>query len=152
MHNSIPITEFIGRLLKDCRLAVLATEGKGQPHASLIAITAVSFRQIIFATYKNTRKFENLKFNSRVAVLIQGEDKDSSGQNKIFALTAFGHASEVRESELEEAVSEHIKRHPDLANLLESSDFALFRTQVEAYQIVHGIDDVSWLNVEDAGD
>jgi hypothetical protein len=45
-----------------------------------------------------------------------GEDKDSSGQNKIFALTAFGHASEVRKPELEEAVSEHIKMHPDLAS------------------------------------
>ncbi|MBN2633569.1 MAG: pyridoxamine 5'-phosphate oxidase family protein [Bacteroidales bacterium] len=151
MHNPIPSTEFIGRLLKDCCLAVLATEGKGQPHASLIAITAVNFRQIIFATYTNTRKFENLKFNSRVAVLIQGEDKDSTGQNKKFALTAFGHASEVRKSEREKLVNEHIKRHPDLANLTGSSDLALFRIQVEAYQIVHGIDDVSWLNVEDAG-
>ncbi len=43
MYNTTPITEFIVGLLKDCRLAVLATEGNGQPHASLIAITPFSW-------------------------------------------------------------------------------------------------------------
>jgi len=151
MRDPIPTTEFITGLLKACPLAVLATEGNGQPHASLIAITPVrGFRQIIFATYRNTRKFENLEINGKVAILIQGEDKDSPGQNKVFALTAFGHAVEVGISEQEEALHDHMERHPDLANLLQSSDFALFRINVEAYQIVRGIDDVAWLNVEDA--
>lgn len=69
MYNTTPIAEFIGGLLKDCRLAVLATEGSGQPHASLIAITPFrGLREIIFATYKNTRKYGNLKLNGRVAV------------------------------------------------------------------------------------
>lgn len=151
MRKQIPVKEFIGGLLKASRLAVLATEGNGQPHASLIAFTPVSgFRKIIFVTYKSTRKFENLKLNGRVAVLIQGEDKDSSGQKKIFALTAFGHASEVVISEHEEAVKEHIERHPDLANLITSSDLVMFLINVEVYQIVLGIDDVSWFNVDDA--
>ena len=151
MCNSTPITEFIGGLLKACRLAVLATEGKGQPHASLIAITPVrGFRQMIFATYKNTRKFKNLKLNGRVAVLIQAEDKDNSGQKKIFALTAFGRAFEVGISEYEEAVHDHIERHPNLACLFQSPDFALFLLKVEAYQIVRGIEEVYWFNVEDS--
>ena len=144
--------EFIGGLLQTCRLAVLATEGSGQPYASLIAITPFcGFREMIFATYRNTRKFENLKLNARVAVLVQGEYMDSSGQNKVFALTAFGHAEELAISELEEAVNAHRERHPDVANLLQSSDSAMIRIKVETYQIVRGIDDVTWLNVEDSG-
>jgi nitroimidazol reductase NimA-like FMN-containing flavoprotein (pyridoxamine 5'-phosphate oxidase superfamily) len=151
MSNSIPIPEFIGGHLKTCRLGVLATEGNGQPHASLIAITPVrSFRQMIFATYRNTRKFENLKLNSRVAVLIQGENKDIQEQNRIFALTAFGKAEEVEVSDLQEALNAHLVRHPDLANFVHSDDFALFRIEVEAYQIVRGIDNISWFNVKDA--
>lgn len=151
MINSIKLIKFARGLLKTCRLAVMATEGNGQPHASLIAITPVSdFRQMIFATYKNTRKFKNLKLNGRVAVLITGEDADSSGQNKTFSLTAFGHASELGLSEHEEALNVHMERHPDLTNLLQSSDFALFRINVETYQIVRGIEDVAWLNVDDA--
>ncbi len=152
MHKPISETEFISGLLRDCRLAVLATEGNGQPHASLIAITPVDgFRQIIFATYRNTRKFQNLEHNGKAAVLIQAEDKDSSGRTSIVALTAYGHAAEVGISEQEDVVRDHIGRHPDLANLMRSVDFALFRIHVDAYQIVRGIDDVTWLNVEDAG-
>ena len=150
MRNQIPIIEYIGGLLKASRLAVLATERDGQPHASLIAITPVQgFRQMIFATYRNTRKFENIVHNGRVAVLIQGEDFYSSGRKKVFALTAFGHALEVVISEQEEAMHVHMERHPDLLNFLRSGEFALIRIKVEAYQIVRGIDDVTWLNVED---
>lgn len=151
MSTPIPIMEYVGGLLKAFRLAVLATERDGQPHASLIAITPVQgFRQMIFATYRKTRKFENLEHNGRVAVLIQGEDPDSSGQQKIFALTAFGHAQEVGISEQEEAAQAHMERHPELMNFLQTADFALIRIKVDAYQIVRGIDDVTWLNVEDA--
>jgi len=152
MLNSTPLPELIGGLLKACRLAVLATEGNGRPHASLIAITPFrGYREMIFATYRNTRKFENLKLNGRVAVLIQGEEEDSSGQNKTIALTAFGHAAELELSEHEEAVHVHREKHPDLTHFLESSDFVLFRIRVEAYQIVNGIDDVTWFKAEDLG-
>jgi hypothetical protein len=117
----------------------------------LIAITAFQgFRQIIFATYRKTRKFENILHNGRVAVLIQGEDLDSSNQQKGFALTAFGHAQEIGISELEEAKHDHMERHPDLESMLNSGDFAFIRIKVEAYQVVRGIDDVSWWPVEDS--
>lgn len=153
MYNTTPIAEFIGELLKDCRLAVMATEGNGQPHASLIAVTPFrGFREMIFATYRNTLKFENLSLNGRVAVLIQDVRKDSPGRNTISVLTAYGHAAEIGTPELEEAVNVHRERHPDLAALLQSPDFAIFRVKVERYQIVRGIDDVVWLNVEDAKD
>lgn len=151
MHTPFSTTEFIEGFLNECRLAVLATEGNGQPHASLIAITPVDgFRKIIFATYRNTRKSENLELNGKVAVLIQGEGKDSSGQSIIVALTAYGQAVEVGISEQEEAVRDHIEKHPDLANMLQSPDLAIFRINVDTYQIVRGIDDVTWFNVEDA--
>jgi len=151
MKNPIQINKYIEGILQTCRLAVLATEAHGQPHASLIAITpAQGFRQIIFATYRNTRKFENILHNGRVAVLIQGEDLDSSNQQKGFALTAFGHAQELEISEVEEAVHAHLKRHPDLENLLHSEDFALIRIKVETYQVVRGIDDVIWWPVVDS--
>ncbi len=96
MNNPIQIRKYIEGILQTCRLAVLATEAHGQPHASLIAITPVQgFRQIIFATYRNTRKFENILHNGRFAVLIQGEDLDSSNPQKGFALTAFGNTQEL---------------------------------------------------------
>jgi len=151
MSNPIQIRKYIEGILQTCRLAVLATEAHGQPHASLIAITPFQgFRQIIFATYRNTRKFENILHNGKVAVLIQGEDLDSSNQQKGFALTAFGHAQELGISEVEEAVQAHLERHPDLKSFMHSGDFAIIRVKVDAYQVVRGIDDVIWWPVEDS--
>jgi nitroimidazol reductase NimA-like FMN-containing flavoprotein (pyridoxamine 5'-phosphate oxidase superfamily) len=151
MNNPNQIRKYIEGILQNCRLAVLATESHGQPHASLIAITpAQGFRQIIFATYRNTRKFKNILHNDRVAVLIQGEALDTSNQEKGFALTAFGNAQELGITDVEEAVHAHIERHPDLVSLLNSRDSVLIRIKVEVYQIVRGIDDVTWWPVENA--
>jgi len=150
MNNPIQIRKYIEDILQTCRLAVLATEAHGQPHASLIAITPVQgFRQMIFATYRNTRKFENILHNGKVAVLIQGEDIDSSSQQKGFALTAFGHAQELWKSELEDAVHAHLERHPDLLSFMNSGNFAVIGIKVETYQVVRGIDDVIWWPVVD---
>lgn len=153
MNNPIPISDYIRNVFETCRLAVLATEGNGQPHASLIAITPISgFRQIIFATYRNTRKFENLLTNSKVALLIQGEDTDSSFKQSGFALTAYGDAQEAGEVDYEEFMQAHLRRHPDQANFLLSEDLAIIRIKVETYQVVRGIDDVSWWPVGDFTD
>ena len=151
MNSSIQIRKYIEDILQTCRLAVLATEAHGQPHASLIAITPIQgFRQIIFATYRNTRKFKNMVHNGRVAVLIQGEDPDSPNRKKGFALTGFGNIEEVELSEWEKAMHAHLEKHPDLVNFLNSGDLVLIRIKVEEYQVVRGIDDVTWWPVEDS--
>jgi heme iron utilization protein len=152
MNNTIPINEYIKNVLLSCRLAVLTTEGGGQPHASLIAITPVSeFRQIFFATYRNTRKFTNLINNGRVAVLIQGEDTDLSHEPSGYALTAYGYAQEVGKTDYEEIMKAHVHRNPDLANSLQSADLAIFLIKIESYQMVRGFDDVTWWPVGDSG-
>jgi hypothetical protein len=57
MSKLIAIKTYIEDIFKISRFAVLATEGEGQPHASLIAVTPMeNFRKLIFATYRNTRK------------------------------------------------------------------------------------------------
>jgi nitroimidazol reductase NimA-like FMN-containing flavoprotein (pyridoxamine 5'-phosphate oxidase superfamily) len=151
MNDPTSIRKYIEDILKTCRLAVLATEAGGQPYASLITITPFKgFRQIIFATYRNTRKFRNILINDRVSVLIQGEDLISSDQQKGNALTAFGHAQEVGISELAEAKFEHLSKHPDLETFMQSRDIAIIRIKVDAYQLVRAIDDVVWWPVVDS--
>jgi nitroimidazol reductase NimA-like FMN-containing flavoprotein (pyridoxamine 5'-phosphate oxidase superfamily) len=150
MNKQIPIKKYIEDALRASRLAVLATESDGQPHASLIAITPVGgIRQLIFVTYRDTRKFENLAQNGKVAVLIQGEDIYSQGRYKSFALTAFGNAHESKVSEFEEALHTHLERHPDLENFIRKNNFALIHIMVDTYQVVRDIDNVSWWSVTD---
>jgi hypothetical protein len=150
MSKQIPIKQYVQDALQVSRLAVLATERDGQPHASLIAITPVNgLRQLIFMTYRNTRKFQNLEQNNKVAVLIQGEDLYRSGQRKAFALTAFGIAREILISEHEEALQIHLQRHPDLVDFMLKKDIALILISVDSYQIVRDIENVSWWPVSD---
>jgi hypothetical protein len=149
-NNKFPIVKYIEGAIQGSRFAVLATEGDGQPHASLIAITPVKgFRQLIFATYRNTNKYRNLLHNCRVAVLIEIGDASDSGFEKGFVLTAFGSALEINIAENEADLSIHLKRHPNLEMFLRSADCALIRVTFEKFQVVHGIDEVKWWSVDD---
>lgn len=145
----IKLRNVVEAALESSRFAVLATEGAGQPHASLIAITPFgSCRQLIFATYRDTRKFSNLAINRKVAVLFEPDNADKTGLQRNHVITALGNAEEVLPEERDLALSAHLKRHPDLASFLSSDDCALIVVRVEAYQVVQGIDDVRWWTVD----
>lgn len=150
INNQFSIKKYVEDILQSHKLAVLATESDGQPHASLIKITPFQgFRQIIFATYRNTQKFKNILHNGRVSVLIQGEDLKSLNQQKGFALTAVGHANEVGINELKEVRFKHLNRHPDIESFMNSGDVAIIRIKVAAFQVARAIDDVFWWPVAD---
>jgi len=150
MSNQINLGELVEDALQVSRFAVLSTESDDQPHASLVAITpAGGYRQLIFATYRDTRKYRNLVDNTKVAVFIDGREVVTPGLREGFVLTALGHAEEVGNAEHETAYRAHLERHPDLESFLRSADCALFCVTVGAYQVVRGIDDVRWWSIDD---
>jgi nitroimidazol reductase NimA-like FMN-containing flavoprotein (pyridoxamine 5'-phosphate oxidase superfamily) len=146
MNEQTITRAWIERALSASRLAVLATEGEAQPHASLVAITPVGLlRELVFATYRNTRKYGNLVGNGRVAVLMHGADTQGQDPQGGIVLTATGLALEARGAHHERLAAAHLHRHPDLAGFLGSADCAVFCVAVESYQVVRGIDDAgSW--------
>jgi uncharacterized pyridoxamine 5'-phosphate oxidase family protein len=150
MNKQSTIKEYIEDALQTSRFAVLATEGNGQPHASLIAITPFgSFRQLIFATYRNTLKYRNIVHNSKVAVLIESGDVNMKGLQKSIVLTIIGHTKEISIEENEEAFQVHLKRHPEMESFMLSSDCALILVIAQSYQVVYGIDDIRWITADD---
>lgn len=153
MNHQSDMIQLIEHVLQGAGFAVLATEHEGQPHASLVAITpAGNCRYLFFATYRNTRKYRNLVDNTNVALFIDGRDVDISGQREELVLTALGNAEEVEDVEHTTALDTHLERHPDLESFLRSTDCALFRATVGAYQIVRGVDDVRWWSPDDRAD
>jgi uncharacterized pyridoxamine 5'-phosphate oxidase family protein len=145
MKNKIPINKYIRDILEANRFAVLATECDGQPHASLVAVTATHNDKIlIFATYRNTRKYSNLIQNGKVAILFENRESFNTDEKEIQVLTAFGNAEEVEFIDIEENKHTHALRHPELANFLSTGDCAVFHVKVDAYQAVTGIEDVVW--------
>jgi len=150
MENKSLIKRHIEEVQKASRLAVLATEGDSQPHASLIAITPFgSIRQLIFATYRNTLKYRNLAHNNKVAVLIEGGYVNMKGLQESVVLTIIGHAEEIIMEENEEAYQAHLKLHPEMESFMRSSDCALIMVIARSYQIVYGIDDIRWITAKD---
>ena len=150
MSNLIAIKKYIEDIFKISRFAVLATEGHGQPHASLIGITPTEgYRKLIFATYRNTRKYTNLTHNGKVAVLVESIDINTSGLQESLVLTAFGHVEEMETEEKNIVFNAHLERHPELLSFMQSEDCSLVRIKVDTYQIVRGIDDVEWWTIDD---
>ena len=150
MSKLIAIKTYIEDIFKVSRFAVLATEGDGQPHASLIAITPIDgYRKLIFATYRNTRKYHNLASNGKVAVLVESIDIHRSGLQVSFVLTAFGHVEEMETEEENIFFKAHLERHPELLSFMQSEDCSLVRIKVDTYQVVRGIDDVEWWTIDD---
>ena len=153
MSNHSGIKTYIEDIFKTRRFAVLATEGNGQPHASLIAFTPMEgFRKLIFATYRNTRKYHNLANNGKVAVLVESIIINRSGLQESFVLTAFGHVEEIGLIEKNIIFEAHLKRHPELLSFMNSEECSLVRIKVDTYQVVRGIDDVEWWTMDDLSD
>jgi len=150
MNNLTAIRKYVEEALASNRLAVLATVSDDQPHASLIAITPFEgFRQLIFATYRNTRKFRNLANNGKVAVLIEGKNEEKSGIQNGFVITAYGIAEEISLGATDNALQIHLQKYPELLSFTSDPDCALILVKVENYQVVQGIDNVVWCSVDD---
>ena len=150
MSQPIAANSGILNIIDTTGFAVLATESAGQPHTSLIAVTSFAAgRQLIFATYRNTRKYHNLQQNHRVSVLINGCTVRGAPDQHGYVVSAVGRVQDIADSELAAMRAAHLKKHPDLAVFLASSDCILLRVAVASYQVVRGIDDVSWWQIDE---
>lgn len=142
------IQDTILRVLERNRLAVLATQRDGQPHASLIAFTPLGgLRLLAFATYRETLKYESIGQDPRVAILVEDRESDLRYSGQRLVLTALGKAIETPEEERRAYIAKHLTRHPGLQNFLRSPECEFIRVAVHAYQVVGGIDDVQWFEV-----
>jgi nitroimidazol reductase NimA-like FMN-containing flavoprotein (pyridoxamine 5'-phosphate oxidase superfamily) len=150
MSDLITVKTYIEDIFKISRFAVLATEGDGQPHASLIAVTPMDgYRKLISATYRNTRKYHNLAHNGRMAVLVESIDINRTGLQESYVLTGFGRVEEIDPVEKKKVFEAHLKRHPELLSFMQSEDCSLVRIKVDSYQVVRGIDDIEWWTIDD---
>lgn len=150
MRHPVTDKHTVQQLLNATGFAILATEGGGQPHASLIAVTPFQgWRQLVFATYRDTQKYRNLLKNRRVSALVDGCKASRGGTQEGFVVTAMGHAQDISADQQAAALHAHLQRHPDLASFVQSPDCVLVAVAVEAYQVVRSIDDVTWWTVDD---
>lgn len=150
MNKQKSVKDYIEAVLTTGGFAVLATESGGQPHTSLVAITPYdNFRQIIFATYRNTLKYHNLSHNNKVAVFIEGRYSRLEGMEETVVLQIIGYTEEINIDLNEAPFLDHLKRHPEMESFMHSSDCAIFRVFARSYQVVYGLDDRLWITADE---
>lgn len=143
------VCEEISALLQARKLAVLATQIDGQPHASLMAFTPIKgIRRLVLATYRTTRKYESLRKDGRVALLIGSGIEPFEQQRAGLVITAHGQITDVPCDAYQLALAAHIERHPEFEDFFTSADCALLSMEVSAYQLVTSSDEVRWCYME----
>jgi len=148
MKTQIQIKEYVQKVLENRTFAVLATESQHQPYTSFIAITVINdLSELVFATYRNTKKYTNLINNEKVSILYEYRNDNVNNKQEITILTAYGIANEVNETDSNALRKAHIQQHPEMNDFFQSADCAIFRVKVEKYQLVLGIEDIYWWNI-----
>ena len=128
--------EILRDTLESQKLAVLSTQKDGYPYANLVAVAySNNYKSMVFVTDRNTRKFENMKSSSDVAILFDNRKTDAYDFDSVVAITAVGKAVESSEEETDYLKSIYIDRHPDLIAFINSPSSALMKVDVERYII-----------------
>lgn len=125
--------------------AVLATQGSGQPYASLIGFaTSEDLTHLVFATPKQTRKYALLEKNNQVALLIDNRSSQPDSINSLSALTITG-TGKILSLQVEKTKWGGLltAKHPYLRDFLASPETAIVVVEVDKYLYVQRFQEVS---------
>jgi len=137
------------RLCEGQRLAVLSTCSEGKPYSSLIGFAASGdFRSIVFATQRHTRKYNNIRGNSQVSILIDSRTNQIEDFSNAAAATAIGTAHEVLGEKRDELAAAYLQRHFYLKDFISDPSCALVEVKVKRYILVTRFQQVVELDME----
>ena len=147
--NVDEIRNILKKMFLSQKLAVLSTQRDGQPYASLVAFVASEeLRQIYFATPNTTRKYANLKADSRVAFLIDSRLNDESDIHAAMAVTAMGIAREIVKTTNDLFMVKYLDKHPYLESFIKSPTCSWICVDIASYYLVQRFQNVMEYHVE----
>jgi heme iron utilization protein len=125
-------------------LAVLSTDDKGHPYASLVAFAAgEDLQSLYFATRRDTRKFANLQTNRQVALLVDNRANSVDDFTRAVAVTALGSCTELNGTERADASQRYLEKHPHLEEFLSATSCALIQIRVRSFYLVSQFQNVN---------
>ena len=123
-------------LFESQNLAVLATENAGQPHNCLVAFAyTTDLKHLLFATRRDTRKFQDIVRNPLVAMLIDNRSNGEADFKQAVAVTAKGSAHELSPDEMDRWADYYLNKHPYLGAFLNDGNVALLKIEVNEYLV-----------------
>ncbi|MDI6644817.1 MAG: pyridoxamine 5'-phosphate oxidase family protein [Methanobacteriaceae archaeon] len=134
----------ISELLESESFAVLSTQGKGQPYASIIGYSSTpDLKNIVFATSKETRKFSLITESRKVALLVDNRSSVPPIINKICAVTITGQSHILEEATDQGKWADLlVKKHPYLKEFVQAPSTAVILVDVYRYFYVRRFQEV----------
>ena len=137
METDKALRHKIASLLKSERFAVLSTVSKDQPYANLVAfVEDEDLKTLYFATDQGTRKFENIKANNRIALLVENSTNSDFDINGAEVATIIGRATVAGNNEKEILIQKYLNKHPYLEQFIRSTGCKLIKLKVNTYVFV----------------
>jgi len=132
MEKMIEPMETIKILCQSQQVAVLSTQGEGQPYSNLVAFAeSGDLRHLLFVTNRNTRKFSNITRDRKVAMLIDNRTNQPLDFENAVAVTIIGNADEVVGEEKEHLAQVYTSKHPSLTDFVYQRDNALLKITID---------------------
>jgi nitroimidazol reductase NimA-like FMN-containing flavoprotein (pyridoxamine 5'-phosphate oxidase superfamily) len=143
--------ETMKALVKEKDTCVLATAHDNRPHCSLMSyVTDAQCTTIFMVTHRQTKKYRNLTENPCVSILIDTREGDPrSDRSNTKALTVTGDFQRLHDQTLANSVRGGLlAKHPHLGEFLEDPDAEVFAVRIKSFQLLEGIKDSSFVEVD----
>ena len=148
MEKTSQLKKFLRDLFSSQKLAVLATQGRGEPYGNLVAFVATKdLKHLLFATTRSTRKYANISGNPQVAMVIDNRSNREADFHKAAAVTVTGAVEEVEGQEKDRFLNLYLFKHPYLKEFVSSPTCALIKMKVETYYVVSRFQNVMVLQI-----
>lgn len=137
--------EMYKRIIRKNTLCVLATCAEESPHCSLMLYCInEECTSLYMATLKNTRKYVNICKNPSVSILVDTRTTcvDSEFPMDLQAVTLGCHATELEGQQRGQVLTLLMTTHPQLIELGDASDIAVFEMHIRNVQILAGVNSV----------
>jgi len=143
-EESRELVDDIRKLCESQPFAVLATQGKGITHASLISFSvSYDLKYIVFATPVNTGKFDFITAEENVSVLVDDRSLQQDSINQISALTIIGKGKVLSDqSDIVKWSEQLTRKHPNLNAFVKAATTSVIIIEVEKYLYVKNFQEI----------
>ena len=126
------LVESLKSLLKEQKLAVLASIHEDVPYTNLVGFAATDdLKYIFFVTPVATRKYSYLITSQKASMMIDNRSNNESDFKGAMAVNATGKVIEAEKTD--ELKDLYLEKHPYLHDFLLSPSSALMRMEVKSY-------------------
>lgn len=139
----------ITKILNSQLYGVMATQGSTYPYTSLVGIANTKdYRELLFATSRNSRKYQNLVNSSHVSILIDTRLNALSDIMEAEAITALGSATEIPQKQWQDYANIFLSKHPNFKEFIETPQCSLIKITVDKYILVDHFQNVTEIDIK----